>query len=192
MLVMFLSSIALVIDERYGRGARDIGFLMTLIVILMIVLRGGFFNPLMDKLGSKKLLFYSVISGIFGFLVFPFLEQYWMLFLFMFPLVFLMVFVRPLINVNITRAVDVDQQGQVSGWSQTVQSLAETSIPLVSTGFLQIGFVMVGSVLVSPYFMIGASSAFLGIILLILIAIDIKKYPKAYAMKTAIKKSQMF
>jgi DHA1 family tetracycline resistance protein-like MFS transporter len=180
IVVMFTSSIALVVDKRYGGGPREIGILMMFVVVAMIVIRGRLMTPMIRRFGEKKLYFFVIWCAVFSFFAFPWLSAFWMMFVFMFPFVLFMVIGRPIINVNITKAVEEDRQGEVSGYATTVQGLAESLTPLLATGYLEIGSVNVGSFEIGAYLLIGATSILMAVVLRIVAARDIQKYPAAY------------
>ena len=82
-----------------------------------------------------------------------------------------------IIQTNITRAVDPDKQGTVSGWGTNTMSLSQTMSPLISTYFLQIGGIFIGFIYLDSYQLIGYFGALIGVILLIVILIDYKIHP---------------
>ena len=102
-----------------------------------------------------------------------------------------MSFGRPISNVNTLKAVDATRQGEVSGWSTTVQSIAQTTMPLVATGILQINGVSIGTFSLNEYWTLGILAAFIGLILLLLLIRDIRKYPKTFEKGPDEKKKEL-
>jgi len=88
------------------------------------------------------------------------------------------------------KAVDATRQGEVSGWSTTTQSIAQTIFPLVSTGVIQIGGISIGTFSLNQYWILGILAALIGVILLMLIIRDIRKYPKAFEKGPEKKKKE--
>jgi hypothetical protein len=111
------------------------------------------------------------------------MEKLWMISIFLPFYTIYMSFGRPIINVNTMKAVDASQQGQVSGWATTTQSIAQTLFPLVSTGILNLEGFTVGTIDITQdmtYWFLGILAALIGLILLVLLITDIQKYPKTF------------
>jgi len=177
---MFNSSLALVMDKRYGVDTSMIGFVMTLGALLIMIYGGFLLKRLIRKFSEKNILLFAfLVATILGFL-YPYLYELWMVFIFIFPFTFCMAVLNPLILSNITKSVEADRQGLASGWSTNVQSLAQSSIPIVSTGFLQIGSLNLGFISLNQYELIGFTTAFITIILIIIALIDLKLHPDLY------------
>lgn len=81
-------------------------------------------------------------------------------------------FGRPILSANLTRAVDEDKQGLVSGYSTTVNSIAKAIAPLVSTGWLELGGLTVGFLFVNKYYMIAATGFAAGLLFLLMYLVD--------------------
>ena len=87
----------------------------------------------------------------------------------------------PLVTSNITKAVGSDRQGEISGWTTNLQSISQTTSPLISTGFLEIGGLTIGTIFFSPYHLIGFTNVILALILLTVAYIDVKMHPNLYS-----------
>jgi len=186
--LMFTTSMALVIDERYHRPVSDIGLLMTTIGILMILNASLIMKRFLKFVGEKRALIISIFAFIPTLLTFAFLNQFWMMYLFVIPFAFCRTTVGPLIQANITKSVDPDQQGIASGWSTNMQSIAQTVAPLISTAFLEIGSVQIPSLFnatFDAYWLIGGTATFFALILFIIIIIDLKLDPNLYNYNTS-------
>jgi hypothetical protein len=85
-----------------------------------------------------------------------------------------MAFLMPLIQSNITKAVDPDRQGEISGWSTNIQSVAQTIAPLISTWYLQIVNLTIWIFYFNAYELIGYTAMFLAFILAIIGFLDIR------------------
>jgi MFS family permease len=115
-----------------------------------------------------------------------------------------MAFMRPLVSTNITKAVDPLRQGVVSGWAITLQSISQIIAPLIATLFLDInnGMGITFELILippspklvyftlNPYQLIGFTAAILGIILLTVGYIDLKKHPKLYSYEKIRRKRE--
>jgi hypothetical protein len=97
---------------------------------------------------------------------------------------------RPLISANITKAVDPNRQGEVSGLAFNIRSLAQVISPLIATTFLQIGGLTIAFIHLDSYELIGFMNVILASILLIIGYLDIKKHPKLYAYERLRRKRE--
>lgn len=178
--IMLNSSLALVLDKRYGANALGIGTVMTVAGIIGIFYGGFLLKFLIKKVGEKRVFLAGLLLLIVCFMGYPYLYEFWMLFtfipLFMFPMAFLM----PLIQSNITKAVDPDRQGQASGWGTNFQSIAQTAAPLISTGYLEIVSLTIGIFYFNAYELIGFTAMSLAIILAIIGFFDVLTHKHLY------------
>ncbi len=113
----------------------------------------------------------------------------WMVFAFIPSFVFSMVFLPSLIQSNITKAVDADRQGLVSGMTTNIQSIAQIISPLIATGFIEIGGLTLGMIFLDPYELIGYLSVILGIGLFVILFFDLKRHSYLYSYEKPKKKS---
>ncbi|MHA1509928.1 MAG: MFS transporter [Promethearchaeota archaeon] len=187
--VMFNSSMALILDERYGASTIIIGLVMTLAGVTIMIYGGLLMKPLFKKVGEKRILLIASILLILNFLAFPFMTELWMIFAFLPSFVFSMVFLPSLIQSNITKAVDADKQGVVSGMTTNIQSIAQIISPLVATGFIEIGGITLGMIFLDPYELIGYLSAILGIGLFVILFFDLKRHSYLFSYEKPQKKS---
>jgi MFS family permease len=178
--VMFNTSLPLVVDKRYSGGPLTIGLIMTIGGSAAIFYGGFFMKRIIRKVGEKKLYLFTFVLVTLLFVVYPFLYEVWMMYIFIIPFAFCMASLNPLITSNITKAVEDDKQGVISGWSTNVQSISQTIMPLIATGFLQIGFIIIFSLTLNAYQLIGFTAAFFGILLVIIGIIDLKMHPHLY------------
>jgi len=185
--VMFNSSMALILDERYGASPVIIGLVMTLAGATIMIYGGFLMKPLFKKVGEKRTLLLASILLIMNFAIFPFMTELWMIFAFIPSFVFSMVFLPSLIQSNITKAVDADKQGVVSGMTTNVQSIAQIIAPLIATGFIEIGGLTVGAIFLNQYELIGYLAVILGIGLFIFLFIDLRKHSYLYSYEKSRK-----
>ena len=97
---------------------------------------------------------------------------------------------RPLISTNITKAVDPNRQGEVSGLAFNIRSLAQVISPLIATFFLQMGGLTIAFMHLDSYELIGFMNVILASILLIIGYLDIKLHPKLYAYERIRRKRE--
>jgi len=183
--VMFNSSMALILDERYGASPIIIGLVMTLAGVTIMIYGGLLMKPLFKKVGEKRILLIASILLIVNFLAFPFMTELWMIFAFIPSFVFSMVFLPSLIQSNITKAVDADKQGVVSGMTTNIQSIAQIISPLIATGFIEIGGLTIGMIFFNQYELIGYLAVILGIGLFIVLFFDLKRHSYLFSYEKA-------
>jgi len=174
--VMFNSSMALILLDRYGASPIVIGLVMTLAGVTIMIYGGFLMKPLFKKVGEKKVLLIASLLLILNFLAFPFMTELWMIFAFIPSFVFSMVFLPSLIQSNITKAVDADKQGVVSGMTTNIQSIAQIISPLIATGFIEIGGLTIGMIFFNSYELIGYLSVIVGIGLFVILFFDLKRH----------------
>jgi DHA1 family tetracycline resistance protein-like MFS transporter len=180
---------ALILDERYGASPVIIGFVMTLAGVTIMIYGGLLMKPLFKKVGEKNILLIASFLLIVNFAFFPFMTELWMIFAFIPSFVFSMVFLPSLIQSNITKAVDADKQGLVSGMTTNVQSIAQIIAPLIATGFIQIGGLTIGAIFLNQYDLIGCLAVILGITLFIFLFVDLKRHSYLFSYEKGQNKS---
>ncbi|MFX1572744.1 MAG: MFS transporter [Promethearchaeota archaeon] len=178
---MFMSSYALVLNKRYGANASVIGLVMAVAGVGLLIYGLILIRPILRKVGEKRILIITFILAIIIFIIYPYLYEFWMVFPFVLVFAFMLALMRPLISANITKAVDPDRQGVVSGWAVNLQSSSQVIGPLLSTGFLQIGGLAISVIYLDSYELIGFMNVILAVILFLVGYFDVKLHPKLYA-----------
>jgi MFS family permease len=178
--IMINTSFPLVTYLRYGFDVFMIGLIASLFGIIMMVTGGVLMKPLIKKYGEKAMLIFSVTLSICVFLVYPFLYTSWSLYIFMFPYVFSHIFIRALLMTNLTKSVEEDKQGEVSGYATNMQAIGQITAPLVAYFYLEIWLISVLGLNFDAYFLIGITCAMASFILLLLVFYDMKKYPEVF------------
>jgi len=191
-LVNFIitSSFPLVLDKRYGADISIVGLVMAVAGFSAMIYGGILMKPMIKKTGEKQLLIFTLILFIITCLFYPFLYELWMVFIFVLPFTFCMAFMRPLITTNMTKAVGLDKQGELSGWSTNFQAVSQIIAPLIATGFLQIGGLTIEFIYLDAYYLIGFTILILAVILFIIGYLDIKRHPKLYYYEKLRKKRE--
>jgi len=82
---------------------------------------------------------------------------------------------------NLSKAVDEDKQGLVSGYAVNMMSIAQIIAPLLAYWYLEIWMVSYIGFNFDAYFLIGITCVFTILILLILVFVDMKTYPEVFA-----------
>ena len=114
------------------------------------------------------------------FIIYPYLFELWMVYIFILPFAFCMAFMRPLISANIAKAVDPLKQGTISGWAVNLQSFSQIIAPLISTGFLELGGLRISSIALNSYQLIGFTNVIFALTLFIIGYTDLKVHPRLY------------
>ncbi|MFO7795701.1 MAG: MFS transporter [Promethearchaeati archaeon] len=188
--VLFNSSLALVMDKRYGAGPSAIGIVMTFGASFVMLYGGFLMKKVIKKFGEKAVYLFTLSLAVIVSTFYPFLFEYWMVFIFVIPFGFIMAFLPPLIQSNITKAVESDKQGTASGYSTNFQSIAQSIMPLIATSYLQIGYFSLAFITLNAYELIGYTATIFGGVLLLLGVIDLKMHPELYAHENRKKKSK--
>ncbi|MBD3193878.1 MAG: MFS transporter [Candidatus Lokiarchaeota archaeon] len=186
MTVMLNSSLSLILDKKYGADTALIGLIIAVAGIALMVYAGLLLKPLIQKLGEKNLIFMGIFMLIITFAIIPYLTEVWMMFIIILPFVFGMAALPPLIQTNLTRAVDADQQGEISGWTTNFQSIAQIIAPLIATWYLQINGISFGFFYLDSYQLIGYTAVIIGILIVIILFIDFRMHPNLYSKKVRL------
>jgi multidrug resistance protein len=181
--IMITSSFPLVLTLRYGLNVAMIGLFASIAGIIMMITGGLLMRPLIKKYGEKAMILMALIISLALFLIYPFLYEAWWIYVFIFPFIFSHIFIRSIILTNLSKTVDDDNQGLVSGYSANMQSIGQIIAPLIAYWYLEILFLPIMGINLDAYFLIGITCIFITLILLILILFDIKKHPEVFAIK---------
>jgi DHA1 family tetracycline resistance protein-like MFS transporter len=188
--IIFASSFALVLFKRFNANPSTIGSIMSITGIVLLVYGLFLMKRIIRKIGEKRIFFSSIAGYIILFMIYPYLTELWMLYVFMVPYALCMASVYPLISSNITKAVGPAKQGVVSGWTTNVQSISQTISPLIATGFLQLGGFTLGFLFINSYQLIGLTNVILSMALLLIAYVDVKNHPKLYSWEKMLKKKK--
>lgn len=188
--IIFGSSFALILYQRFNADPYIIGTIMSITGIVLLVYGLFLMKRIIRKIGEKRIFFSSIIGYIILFMIYPYLTELWMLYVFMVPYALCMSSVYPLISSNITKAVGPAKQGTISGWTTNIQSISQTISPLIAAWFLEIGGIIIISIFLNSYQLIGLINVFLSITLFLIAYIDVKKHPSLYAYEKLLRKKE--
>jgi len=188
--IIFGSSFSFILLQRFNANPSIIGSIMSISGIVLLVYGLFLMRRVIRKIGEKRIFFSSILGYIILFMIYPYLTEFWMLYIFMVPYALCMASVYPLISSNITKAVGPAKQGTISGWTTTIQSISQTISPLIAAWFLQIGGFAIGFIFLNSYQMIGFTNVILSITLLSIAYIDVKKHPSLYAYEKLMRKKK--
>jgi multidrug resistance protein len=137
--VILTSNIAIYGDKKFGINAQEMGFILTGIGLISIVMQGGLLRLLIKNFGEKKLLFFSYFSLLFSFVILTGVRQKNYFFL---PLMLLAVgwgLFRPIMMGNISRRASEKEQGAVLGVASSLGSISQIIGPVIG-GFILSNF----------------------------------------------------
>ena len=188
--IIFVSSFSLVIYERFDPDPYIIGSIMSITGIVLLVYGLFLMRRIIRKIGEKRIFFASIAGYIILFMIYPYLTELWMVYVFMVPYALCMASVYPLISSNITKAVGPAKQGTISGWTTNIQSISQTISPIIATMFIQLGGFSLGFIFLNSYQLIGLTNVILSISLLLIAYVDVKNHPKLYSWEKILKKKK--
>lgn len=157
MFGLMMSGMSLILDRRYSSGPRTIGNIAAMMGVISLIFGMLLIRPLNRKLGERKMLITAILMFGIAYWVFPSMNTLSGFYLFMVFLVAGSSLSRPVVRSRLSKAVKPSQQGAISGYTTTVQSLAQTIAPLITTGWLQVGVVTIAGMVLDYSFLIGAS-----------------------------------
>ncbi|MFX0029466.1 MAG: MFS transporter [Candidatus Hermodarchaeota archaeon] len=179
--MIFTTGLSLSLLKRYNANPAIIGSIMSVSGVVLLVYGLFLIKRLIEKVGEKRIFFACIMGYIILFSIYPYLNEFWMMYIFMGFYALCMSSIFPLVSSNITKAVGPDKQGEISGWTTNLQSISQTTSPLISTGFLEIGGLTIGAIFFSSYHLIGFTNVILALILLTVAYYDVKMHPNLYS-----------
>ncbi|MFX1456337.1 MAG: MFS transporter [Promethearchaeota archaeon] len=186
--MVFQTGLSLSLYRRYNANPAIIGSIMSITGIVLLVYGLFLIKRAIQKIGEKRIFFLCICGYIVLFLVYPYLAEFWMMYIFMAIYALCMSSIYPLLSSNITKAVGPAKQGELSGWSVNIRSVAQVTSPIISTGFLELGGLNFGLIYFDSYQLIGFTIVILAIVLLIVAVVDVKMYPRLYSYEKALRK----
>jgi len=180
--MIFSTSFSLVLFSRFTANPLMIGGLMAFTGTFILIYGLFFMKKLIMRLGERKMFFLGMGVFIPLFLIYPFINEFWMFFVLMIPYGFSSASISPLISSNLTKAVGPDKQGQLGGWTTYISAISQTISPLIATMFLYIGSGFTG------IFILALNNVILGFILFAIVFFDIKRHPYLYSYEKIRKK----
>jgi MFS family permease len=188
--IIFRSSLSLSLFKKFNASPSMIGSIMSITGIVLLVYGLLLMRRIVMRIGEKRIFFLCIIGYIILFMIYPYLGEFWMYYIFMVFYSLCMASVYPLISSNITKAVTPDKQGTISGWTTNLQSISQTISPLISTSFLEIGGITIGLLFFNSYQLIGFMNVILAALLLTVASVDVKKHPQLYAWEKILKRGK--
>ena len=179
--IIINSSFPLVMTIRYNANVVLIGLFASIAGIILVITGGLLIRPTIKKFGEKTMLLFALLLAVAVFLIYPFLYEMWYLYIFIIPYMISHIFTRSILMTNLSKAVDEDKQGLVSGYAVNMMSIAQIIAPLLAYWYLEIWQISYMGFNFDAYFLIGITCVFTILILLILVFVDMKTHPEVFA-----------
>lgn len=186
--MIFQTGLSFTLYRRYNANYAIIGSIMSITGIVLLIYGLFLIKRVIQKIGEKRIFFLCICGYIILFLIYPYLGEFWMMYPFMAIYALCMSSIYPLISTNITKAVGPARQGELSGWSTNLRSIAQIASPFISMVFLELSGLTIGLIFFDSYQLIGFTIAILCIILLTVAFIDVKMHPRLYSYEKALRK----
>ncbi len=180
---IIFSSFSLVLNLRFGLNVGMIGIFAAFAGICMAVFGAVLMKPLTKKFGERNMLLASLLIAVFTFLSYPFLVEVWMLYVYVVPFMFMNIFIRTYTLTNLSKPVEEDDQGLVSGYASNMFSVGQIISPLIAYFYLDIVQISIGTIVIDAYFMIGWTCLAVILLMFAIIAYDMKKNPQDFLQK---------
>lgn len=158
--VIWVSMFALFAERQLGFGPADIGYFLTYIGFISIILRGIALPKLIDRFGEHRLRYLGFLSIMVAMVSSAFMTDWKMALVVATLFPFGSGLLRPLMLGGISRGVSPKKQGSVMGVANSIGSIAQIVGPLVG-GFM-INYFFPGSV-----GLLAASVVLIGLLLMI-------------------------
>ncbi len=129
---IYVSGFALFAERQLGFGSTNVGFVLTYIGLISILLRGVLLSKLIDYFGEHKLQYIGIISIMLAMLGVIFVEEVWMFMIVMTLFAFGNGISRPVLTGEISRKVSGKKQGAVLGVASSLASLSNIIGPFIS------------------------------------------------------------
>lgn len=171
---MIFSSLSLVLNQRYAATSSSIGNIMAVMGVCTFIFGGVLMKQVKYRIGEQHMLLFAIMLLIIGYLIMPNLPTFTSFYIFIVLFSAGNNFARPVIRSNLSRAVDQDKQGLISGYSTTVESIARTIAPLISTGWLQLRGLSIGVLSLNEFYMIAITGILAGLMFLAFFLADLK------------------
>ena len=130
--VVLPSTFVLYATYRYGWDAATVGLTLALVGICAMVVQGAGIGPIVSRLGERRALLLGLGCGAFGFLIFgvaPTGPLFWL----GIPVMAFWGVAGAATQALMTRLVAPDQQGQLQGATNSVQSVSQLVGPFLFT-----------------------------------------------------------
>ncbi len=142
--IIWVSTFALYSQGQLGFGPTDVGFFLTYIGFISIIIRGGLLPKMIDKLGERKLQYAGFMAILIAMISSAFITEKWHAFVIATLFPFGAGIVRPIVLGEVSRQASPKEQGSIMGVANSLGSIAQIFGPLI--GGAMINYFFPGSV----------------------------------------------
>ena len=118
--------------EQFGWGSAMVGYSLGLVGLMTAIVQGGLIRAVIPALGHKRSAYLGLSLYGFGFILFAFASQSWMVFVFLVPYC-LGGIAGPALQGIISTQVPPNEQGQLQGGLTSLMSLTAIISPPIMT-----------------------------------------------------------
>ncbi len=130
--------LALFLASKYGVTEKNIGYLFFYLGTLSFVMRSVFLGPVVDRLGEANTIKFGVVSLVIGLACYPVSPNFWILLVFVVPLVPIgTALLFPSTTSLMSARSDKAEVGTTMGVAQTFGGIARVAGPIVGTMLFQ-------------------------------------------------------
>ncbi len=137
---IYVTSFAYFAQRQLGFESDNVGFLLTYIGVISIIMRGFLLGKMIDFFGEKKLRYIGISSVFTGMVLITFLNQFWLFIIAMTLFAFGSGLAMPLLSGEISRQVSAKEQGAISGVRSSLRSIAQIFGPLIGNAMINYFF----------------------------------------------------
>ena len=130
--VVLPSVFVLYAGYRYGWDSKTVGLTLAIVGICSMVVQGGAIGPIVNRFGERRALFLGLACGAAGFFIYAAAAD-GRLFWFGIPVMALWGVAGAAVQAIMTRRVSPEQQGQLQGATNSVNSIAQLLGPFLFT-----------------------------------------------------------
>ena len=133
--IILTSNLSIYSEMKFGMTAQDMGFVLTGVGLVSIVMQGGLLGRLIKKFGELKLFYFSFVSLLLSFGSLALLRQK---IFFVIPMMMFavgMALFRPIVMSNISKEAPDAERGSVMGLTNSLSSIAQMIGPMIG-GFI--------------------------------------------------------
>ncbi len=117
---------------RYGWDSKTVGLTLAIVGICSMVVQGGAIGPIVNRFGERRALFLGLACGAAGFFIYAAAAD-GRLFWLGIPVMSLWGVAGAAVQAIMTRLVSPEQQGQLQGATNSVNSIAQLLGPFLFT-----------------------------------------------------------
>ncbi len=133
---VYVTGLAFFAERTFGFQSDNIGYLLTYVGVISIIMRGFLLNKLIDWFGERKLRFIGVNSILLGMIFLTFLNQVWLFVIVMTLFSAGAGLAIPLLSGDISRQVNEKEQGAINGVRNSLRSMSQIIGPVIGNSMI--------------------------------------------------------